>query len=307
MRDPSSEPLSEARLDELLGGLRIQPAYTRTDDPHGRSCCLSLDQARLWVLDPTQLGAAERAHPERCARCARLCAQMARSMPHLPWRLLLLAELGLLPAASRRGVERHLREGCCVQCTQRAQRLHGYRERLATCTRPTPLPHPQALMAGSSPFCIVASSADDSLEAELSEEDALLVLEVRSRDARLNHHLVGFLVYGRGRSCVVEGFTVLHPDVDGWYTGHAEFTKEELYSSLHGCCEGLVVSPVDASLLGPPEWKALEASVRRLADPVSRLAWIRWLETTESRTLPEALPLSTLLAQVGQSGQAAQQ
>ncbi len=172
-----------------------------------------------------------------------------------------------------------------------------------------PLPHPQALVAGSSPLRIVASSADDSLEAELSEEETSLVLEVRSRDARLNHHLVGILLYGRGRNHVIEGFTVLHPDVEGWYTGHAKYTKEELYTRLHGCCEGLVVSPVDPSLLGPPEWEALEASTREFPDAASRHAWMRWLETAESRNLPHALPLSTLRARLGAegaSGQAAQ-
>lgn len=281
--------LSEERFAELLGRFkrvieRPQPARI------SEGACLGLEHLRTLVLTEGLTDADAERHLRECAACARRHAQMEAAMPHLPVRALLGAERGLLSSTEARAAERHLTPDGCYWCRERVRSLRAVQDRIAEWREPLPLPHPDALAAGTRGLSAVAASSDAALEAELAEEGPNLVLEVRTRDASLNHALVSYLLYGRQRRGVQEGFTVLRPDVDGWFTGYATFPKGDLYARLSGCCERMVISPVQPTWLGATERVPLLTAVAASRDTTSRQAWSQWLTGAETALHSEAAP-----------------
>lgn len=195
-------------------------------------------------------------------------------------------------------MERHLSPEGCAWCLERAQSFHAAQGRIAEWREPLPLPHPDALAAGTRGLYAIATSSDSVLEAELTEESTYLELEIRTREKGLNYGLFAYLLYGRQRRAVIEGFTVLRPDVDGWYTSYVAFAKGDLYARLSGCCERIVVSPVSPAHLTSAERGALLASVAGSEDEYSRRAWRRWLSDAErelaSETVRNSVPPASL-------------
>lgn len=289
----SETTLSEERLSELLTRYKQtleSPGSLRT----GEAGCLGLEQIRRRVLTGAATADEER-HLVSCRRCARLLEQMQAQMPHLPIRVLLGSERNLLSPTEQRATDRHLSPDGCHWCHARAGAVHRLQKRVADWHEPLPLPHPNALAAGTRGLTALATATDAGLEAEFTEEGSRLVLEVRTHDPRLNYSLVSFLLYGRQRRSWVEGFTVLRPDVDGWFTGFVSFGKGDLYSRLSGCCERILVSPVEPLLLSPSERNPLLTSLPAPGDASAFGAWGRWLAEAERQleAHPDSLHPST--------------
>src|SRR5205823_1416278 len=146
-----------------------------------------------------------------CRRCDRLVEMMAREMPHLSLWTLMKQRLGGLNEAERRSIDYHLEEGECSRCRARAGLL-GAGAASAARFPGLLLPAPHAVGAASGTLEMNARSPDGRLEAELLEEERQLVLEVRTREAELQHQLVGYALVGENRQ--VDGFLVLRADVE---------------------------------------------------------------------------------------------
>jgi hypothetical protein len=276
--------MNKITFDELFAQAR-QRLSSRPPARTGPPGCLLFARARALALNPDRWTASEQEHVAGCRRCARLVRDFERNMPHLSFWLLVRRRLGTLAGAEQRLVNYHLENGECRHCRARAASLEGQLDALVRAPGPFLLPHPAAAGAATPMLDVLARSADDHLEAELMREENQITLEVRTRLERLNHYLVGYALRG-GQGEVVEGFTVLAPDVEGWYTGHAVYPVGDLYARLSGICEEVLVGPVHASMLTGEEREALLASAAgsRENDRM-RAAWAAWLTACAARDL----------------------
>src|SRR5262249_25696621 len=117
---------------------------------------------------------------------------------------------------------------------------------------------------------VVGYAAASGLEAELVQEGSQVVLEVRSREPAWNHQLVRFALRGASTSGVEEGFLVLAPDVDGWYTASTAFSATALYGRMGGACQEVVAAAPELERLTPEEWRVLlAAAIRDQAQPAA--------------------------------------
>jgi hypothetical protein len=286
-------------LDDLLAGVRerLRALYSNeTVCPPG---CLTFSRARLLSLEPDRTTVEERSHLEACHRCAQLLQTFAREMPHLSLWTLVRRHLGVIEEREQQAVAYHLEQGACRCCRQRADTLRGASDRLLQLSGPLVLPHPTAVAAATAQSHARARSRDGSLETELVQEGHQLTLELRTRNAALNHHLVGYSLRSGPRQR--EGFTVLRPDVEGWFTAETTFESRDLYTALGGRCEELLVLPAVEEVLGSSERDALLASAARdRTDVKARAAWTAWL--AEAARRGEAFPPAAqrLLGEVGE-------
>jgi hypothetical protein len=239
--------------------------------------CLPFARARALTLNPDRWEPEERAHAAGCRRCARLLASFERQMPHLSLWSLVRRQLSRLAEDERRAVAYHLEAGECQHCRAREDRLRETLDRIVQFPAPLALPDPA--FAGAATACLAAGarSSGGTLEAELFEEEGLIRLEVRTKDAALNHRLVGYALRGTRREDALEGFLVLRPDVEGWLTAHASFDPGEIYFRLRGRCEEVLISPILVDVLSTTEREALLASVMRgREDAAARAEWTAW-------------------------------
>jgi hypothetical protein len=237
-----------------------------------------------------------------------MLAAFEREIPHLSLWTLLRATLRCPTERERDVLQYHLEEGGCRRCRRRAGQVSAAALAAVRFDTGTPLVRPAALGAGTAPAEAIGRSDDGALEAELFQENGQVVLELRTREAAFNHRLVGFLL--RGERGPVEGFMVLQPDVDGWYTAEAAFAAGELHAALGGACHEVVLIPVAEELLAGAERDALLASAERARrDSRAGAAWRTWLEGIQAREeglSREARPLMqevrALLAGQGDDG-----
>jgi hypothetical protein len=267
--------MNAAGLDELLSVARTR---LREPVPEGESIasdCLSFARARALALNPDRWTAAERSHAAGCRRCARLLESFEREMPHLSLWTLIRRRMGALAASERHAIGYHLEEGECRRCRAREERLGTAFDGIVRLPGPVPLPHPAAAGAATEGLDVSAWSAGGLVEAELAEEEGRILLEIRTRDAAWNHHLAGYAL--RSDHGQENGFLVLRPDVEGWYSAQAAFDPRALYSRLGGKCEEVLAGVLDVELLTGVEWEALAASVARSrGDPGVQAAWEAW-------------------------------
>jgi hypothetical protein len=155
---------------------------------------------------------------------------------------------------------------------------------------PISLPNPQVAHARTGePLDVTETSPDERIEVEFVEDKGAMVLEVRTKDAALNHQLFGYALRDADGQEAVTGFVVLREDVNDWYAAHVTFDLNELFATLNGQCRDVVVSLVEAEMLTEAEREALLASVERDRDDAeARAAWRAWAgRAAQSETLPE--------------------
>ena len=273
--------MDERNLDDALreagrrtGGLLPPRALT----PPG---CVSFFRARLLTLDPDRCSPAERAHLASCSRCSRVLADFEREMPHLSLWTLVRLLTGTLPEEDETLVAYHLESGGCRVCRDRLRRLEVHGDRLVRYSGAVYLPNPDAAAAAVSMPGALARASSGRLEAELFEDGGEVLLEIRTKDASLRSHAVGYSLRGAGAEARTEGYVVLQEDVDGWYTAQVAFHPASLRQEIGGACEELLVAPVDADLLSTEEREALLRSAARCPREDSRRdGWRAWAEET---------------------------
>ncbi len=277
--------MEESRLNHLLEHARQAARGVEPSRPLTPSGCLTFTRAAALARDPGRWQAEERSHAARCRRCAQLSRTFAVEMPHLTVWDLLRYRLGVLPEREQRLAARHLGTDACASCRRREELLRRAADGAALLTFPADLPHPRAAGAAAvaSPSLCRASGGD--LEAELFEDGPDVVLEIRTRKAALNYRLVAYSLRGARGRVWREGFAVLQPDVEGWYTAQLPFRPSELFESLNGRCEEVLVSVVDADALSREERQMLLDSVGRSAgNEYLRHGWKAWVEGAVARS-----------------------
>ena len=274
--------MNSAELQQLLGTVR-GAAGPRSEPEDGRGAtsppphpfppeCLSFERTRALALDPGRWRAEERRHTATCRRCRRLVASAEVQMPHLSLWTLLRHRLGSTSERERQAIAYHLEEGGCRRCRQVAGALAvGTSFRLP----PFALPHPAAAGAATGALEVGGRSSDGRLEAELVEEERQILLEIRSREAALNHQMIAYTL--RGAQQEMQGFLVLRPDVERWYAAQEIFDPELLYSRLQGRCEEVLIAPVGLEALPGVDRELLLAEAgRSRGNAEARAAWAAW-------------------------------
>lgn len=137
------------------------------------------------------------------------------------------------------------------------------------------------------PLDVTATSPDQRVEVQLVEDEGKIVLEVRTKDATLNHQLFGYALRDADGHEAVTGFLVLREDVNDWYAAHVAFDLDELYATLNGQCRDVWVGLVEAEMLTEAGREALLASVERDRDDAeAQAAWRAWADrAAQSETL----------------------
>lgn len=247
------------------------------------NACLPFARARSITLDHTGWHPGEAAHVEGCRRCGRLLELFAREMPHLSSWLLLRSRLGrpLLPL-EQHAIDYHLRAGGCRECAVREERLARLSPHVMVLSGNFPLPASRMLAAATVTAEARAASLDSDLEAELAVERDRLGLEIRTRNPRWQAQLFGWTLATRRDRVAIERFTVLRPDVDGWFADHAWLDLRELRVGTHNPGEELLAGPVDVDLLAAAQQENLLISV--LECPPDRVpVWRQWASRQAAR------------------------
>lgn len=289
--------MNQISLDQLLSTARLAGGDLDAVPPPFPPGCLPFDRARVLALDPERAAQAEQAHAAACRRCDLLVREFGREVRHPSLWLLLRRRLGLLAGEEEAVLEYHLERAGCARCRDRLAKLETALPAVARFSGLLMLPNPAAASAATASSALQAVSGDSSLEAELFEEDHTVVLEVRTRNPELCYSLVGFTLRG-AQEGEEEGFTVLGRDVDGWCSGDAAWDAEQLYRSLRGTCDEILVSPVPAGLLTGEERAALLASVDRSRGAAGRGRWVEWAARAEAGAEPLPEAVQRLLADV---------
>jgi hypothetical protein len=128
---------------------------------------------------------------------------------------------------------------------------------------------------------VLAECEAGDLQAELLDDCGNLSLEVRTKNPHLNHSLVSF-AFSDANAPVLEGFLVLAPDVEGWYTGETGIQRTALLPSFSHLGGTLQVSLVDAALLTGREAQLLSAAATAEQNVAIRKAWRAWGEQAVS-------------------------
>lgn len=269
--------MTETELEQVLDWVREQVYPPQTEDPEIPQGCFSFDRARELILDERRWTAAEREHRAGCGRCDRFMELFAAEMPHLPLGWLVRSLFSLSSPSEQLALRYHLVEGGCTQCADRLRQLERVKPSTAWFGTPFSLRRPGAARASVGELHLEQVSEDGRLEVELFQEDGQATLELRSKDAGLNHQLVGYWLTGTNVERGVAGYVVLHPDVDGWYTGQVRFDSAALYATLGGECRAAVLQPVDRAVLTRQEQDQLLESVQRdRQDAAAQRAWQAW-------------------------------
>lgn len=278
--------MTEAELDEMLTWAREQ-LYTPDPDHNALpAACFTFGRARELTLNDRRWTAAERAHAANCRRCTHFLSLFAAEMPHLPVGWLVRKLFSRSSRTEAQSIDYHLVEGGCTRCAARLAALERRRRSAALFPDPISLLRPAAATA-STALHLEEASEDGRLQVELYQEEGQTTLEVRSKDAGLNYQLVGYWLAGTEGGGDVSGYVVLHPDVDGWYTGHVRFEPVTLYSTLGGECRAAVLQPVERSVLTHQErGQLLESALRGREDQEALRAWRDWAARDEP-SLPD--------------------
>lgn len=285
--------MDEARLDELVeeAAQRLRGLSSVQDIASGR--CLSLNRARKLALNP-DLATAD-GHLADCARCRSLVDTFARVMPHLSYWSLVAHFLGISSPEQAEVTRYHLLEGGCRLCQMRMDSLAGTPFQWLRLPPQSFSPSPDAASAEERSE-VLASSTDGRMETEMVFEDEQITLEIRTRDAALNHQLVAYTLRARdGRS--LSGFDVIRADVQGWFSVTVALDAQHLRGRIGSAYnEALVVSPVSVQSLDAEELELLRASAS--ADTANEAAWRGWLAWLTPAAAGYPADLRQLLAEL---------
>jgi hypothetical protein len=277
--------MNDTALQNLFAAVRARLQDGELRRETADDTCLSFGRARALALDPGRWRDAERAHVTNCRRCQVLVAGMSRLMPHPSLWTLLRSHLGLLSDHDQRALSYHAGPDGCPRCAARLAAIGPVRAQAVSFPR-FALRNPAAAAAATGPLDVSARSSDGRIEAELVEEEKEILLEVRTRDAGLNHQLVGYTLRGATEQALVQGFLVLRPDVESWFAACRRFEAETLYRGLLGRCEEMLIAAVSVDALSAKERGALLEATSQL-DRESRSAWAGWLAAVHSHAPAE--------------------
>jgi hypothetical protein len=271
-------------VDPFFGERELAEAGPAPEPESVPRNCLTFARARELALNSTRWTTEEEKHAAGCPACVSLVARFERSMPHLSLWMLIRRRLGLpLLPVEEHAFQYHLVEGGCRQCGERDRRAG---ELLPTVTHlrgllPTPLR--PGVHAQTAPATTSASAAGNVVDAELALERGRLGLEVRTKDARWKHQLVGWTLATRREREARERFAVLYPDVEGWFVDHSWLDAKELGLGTNNPCQEILAAALDVELLTDAQRESIVGVVWRLEVPAQRSAWREWALEQQQR------------------------
>ena len=176
--------------------------------------CLEMARARELALDPARWTAREKEHASGCRLCANRVKLFEQGMPHLSLWMLIRRRMGLpLLPVEEHAVRYHLVEGGCRECRERDRRAAALLPNVTLLSGALPAPARPGVHASAPGAVTSASASGPAFDAELALERGRLGLEVRTRDSRWKHQLVGWTLATRRQREAHERFAVLYPDV----------------------------------------------------------------------------------------------
>lgn len=273
--------MDDEKLDGALGALRERLAGMTPGRPVTAAGCMTFGQARELALDPARITAQVRTHLEACRRCRTLLTSFVRDLPHLPYWTLLRRLLGLLSPREQQRVHYHLESGGCRECWARYDRLAA--SPVSTLLLPAPHlpPHPTAARAAVPEPEVLVRGVGENLEAELVLDRDHLSLEIRTRAPELRHSLVAYAFQDAAGESLLDGYSVLGPDVEGWYAAEIPLELHRFREEVFKPCERMALAVVLPESLSDEEWAAVEsAAPPPEAETHHRLAWRTWANRT---------------------------
>lgn len=246
--------------------------------------CLPFARARELALDPVRWTEDEREHAAGCATCTVLVKRFERAMPHLSLWMLIRRRLGLpLLPVEEHAVRYHLLEGGCRECGERDRRAGELLPNVTLLSGTLPAPAPAGVHAAVPDAVTSACASGSAFDAELALEQGRLGLEVRTRDSRWKHQLVGWTLATRRQREARERFAVLYPDVEGWFVDHSWLDAGELGLGANNPCQEILAAVVDVELLTDAQRDSLLGVVWRLETAKQRAAWREWAVEQQRR------------------------
>jgi len=245
--------------------------------------CLSFARARELALNSIRWTGEETAHAATCGACTSLVARFEKSMPHLSLWMLIRRRLGLpmLPVEEH-AIKYHLEEGGCRECGERDRRAGELLPNVTLLRGALPTPERAGVQAKTAANTS-ASASGNAFDAELALERGRLGLEVRTRDARLQHQLVGWTLATRREREARERFAVLYPDVEGWFVDHSWLDAKELGLGANNPCQEILAAVMDVELLTDAQRESIVGLVWRLEAVEQRTAWRDWALEQQQR------------------------
>lgn len=295
------EALARLYLALVTGGLAN---WDRVEDellpgPH----CLSLARWRTALLreDRTE---AEAAHVRDCRYCQKTEAQVRRKFWHPSTVQLFWQALGLSGGEDEEDVAYHLQQDRCQRCLRLltllegdrllkglAEQMHAGVQEASRRLRESleswgilripwfQLPNPRAAAASSAdegPFGSFYQLWRETAQGEADLSATLIegALEVKTQNAALNRQLLRYVFEDAEGKPALQGFVLLRPDVNGWFTAVRLLRRQELYDALHGECRELRVHLVDLQDLTAEDHALVLASAK--ADRQDAEVWAAW-------------------------------
>ncbi len=276
-------------LEGVLRALRARLGEVGPSGPVFADGCLTFGRARALALDPERMTAQEQSHLETCRRCLTLLTSFLRDLPHLPYWVLLRKRLNLLSPQEQRWVEYHLVSGGCRKCRNRDERVAGSPNFPLLLPAPRQLPHPAEARAAVPEPEVLVRGKGENLEAELVLDRDQLSLEIRTRAEALHYTLVTYAFQDATGEALLDGYAVLGPDVDGWFSAEIPLNPRQFREEVFKMCRHLALAAVLPGGLSDEEWRAVEAAAPTQAGELqTRSAWQVWA----SRTLLSGASLS---------------
>jgi len=285
--------MDDARLETLISQVRARLEAIPPAQPLWDQSCLTFVRARALALDPEQWTAGERQHANSCNRCRHLVESFHREIGHLSYWILLRDARGVAREWEQQQVDAHLEMDGCRYCRRRKEALAQRLSLWLHFPHVPALRDPATLLAAPAEPLVLARAEHADLEAELIDDRDDLSLEIRTKNPALDHKLVGYAFIATGGELVFEGFLLLVPDVEGWYTGQAALERAAFLGRSGRPGGTLEVSVPELELLGERETPLLRAAAAR--DETGRQAWLSWAERAAVRFADSPIPIAATL------------